>query len=171
MTRVTGVTGVSVRTATPGDLEAVLLVGHRTWWATYLPLTGSDYVEAGLAKWWTPQELLPQIEAGRVLLAEQDGVVVGMASAGPYEGDLVLFKLYVQPEAQGHGVGTALLDRVLAEARRGGHQIIRLPYLDGNDSARGFYAARGFRETHRERTGEGLPDSVWVVRDVWEGAR
>jgi GNAT superfamily N-acetyltransferase len=54
-----------------------------------------------------------------------------------------------------------------ATARERGHRIIRLSYLEGNVSAERFYTGFGFTESHREPTGDGIPDSVWVVRDLW----
>ena len=47
--------------------------------------------------------------------------------------------LYVAPEAQGRGIGTALLD----EAKRGQHEL-RLWTLQRNVYARRFYESRGF---------------------------
>jgi len=93
--------------------------------------------------------------------------VVGVAVVGPLKGDLVLFRLYVVPEHQGKGIGRLLLEDVMATARERGHRIIRLSYLEGNVSAERFYTGFGFTESHREPTGDGIPDSVWVVRDLW----
>lgn len=157
-----------IRPATLADVDAIVSVGHRTWPPTYTAIAGGDYVQLGLAKWWTRTEIAAQVKAGRALVAEVEEQVVAVASAGPLDGDLVLFKLYVVPEHQGRGIGQLLLERVLSEAREGGHQIIRLSYLDGNDSAREFYTRNGFTETHREHNAAGVPDSVWVVRNVWE---
>lgn len=157
--------GVTVRTATAADLDAVLAVGHRTWPATYEPIAGADYVAMGLRKWWSAEATRPAIDAGRMTVAEVDGEVVGVASAGPHEGQLVLWKLYVLPGHQGEGIGTALLEAVL-DGVRGRYPVVRLAYLDGNDGARRFYARHGFTEVERERGSGGLPDSIWMERRV-----
>ena len=115
----------------------------------------------GLAKWWNEDATLPAIRAGRVTVAELDGEVVGIASVGPYENQLALWKLYVLPEHQGKAIGSALLESVLARAT-GDYAEIRLSYLDGNTSAEGFYRSKGFVETGRESGGGDLPDSVWM---------
>jgi GNAT superfamily N-acetyltransferase len=151
-----------IRAADRSDLAAVLDVGHRTWPATYGPIAGEDYVAMGLAKWWTEDATLPAIRAGRVTVAEVDGKVVGIASVGPHEHHLVLWKLYVLPEHQGRAIGSALLESVLAAAVGAGHPQIRLSYLDGNTSAEGFYRRKGFVEIGRESSGEGIPESVWM---------
>lgn len=159
------VAGLTVRPAVEADLDAVLTVGHRTWPPTYEPIAGADYVAMGLAKWWSADATRPGLLAGRFTVAEVDGEVVGVASAGPLDGRLVLWKLYVLPGHQGEGIGGALLDAVLAAAR-GRYAQLRLAYLDGNDSARRFYSRHGFVEVEREPGSGGLPDSVWMERQL-----
>ncbi len=150
-----------IRAADGNDLLAVLDVGHRTWPVTYGPIAGEEYVAMGLAKWWTKDATIPAIRAGRVTVAEVDGEVVGIASVGPHESHLALWKLYVLPEHQGRGIGSALLDSVVARAT-GDYPQIRVSYLDGNTSAEGFYRSKGFVEIGRESGGDGIPESVWM---------
>lgn len=160
--------GVVIRPATAYDVDAVVDVGRRTWPQTYTPLAGEDYVRMGLDKWWTVAATRPLVLAGKATVAELDGEVVGVAVVGPLTGDLVLFRLYVVPEHQGMGIGRLLLEDVMTTARETGHRILRLSYLDGNAGAERFYQGFGFVESHREPTGDGRPDSIWVVRDLWE---
>ena len=155
------VVNVLVRRAVEDDLDAILSVGHRTWPPTYEPIAGADYVAMGLAKWWTEDATIPAIRAGRVTVAELDGEVVGLASVGPHQSHLVLWKLYVLPEHQGRGIGSALFDSVVARAR-GHYSQIRATYLEGNKSAQTFYRRKGFVEVDRESGCEGIPDSVWM---------
>ncbi|MDQ2756616.1 MAG: GNAT family N-acetyltransferase [Actinomycetota bacterium] len=152
-----------VRPGVLDDMQAVLEVGHRTWPATYGPIAGPDYVAMGLAKWWTADSTEPALRSGRVLVAEVDGEVVGMSSMGLLDGRLVLWKLYVLPQAQGHGAGGALMRAVLAAASET-YDEIRLAYLDGNERAASFYRHYGFVEIERESGGTGIPDQVWLSR-------
>ena len=160
-----------IRRAVPDDLDAVVEVGRTTWPATYGPIAGDDYVTMGLAKWWTREETLPLVYSGRTTVAEEVGEsgerhIEGIASTGLLKGHLVLFRLYVLPDHQGQGIGQLLLEDVVAQATLAGHPDIRLSYLDGNEGAARFYAAAGFTELHREHSGHGIPDSVWVVREL-----
>ena len=150
-----------IRAADGNDLLAILDVGQRTWPVTYGPIAGEEYVAMGLAKWWTKDATIPAIRAGRVTVAEVDGEVVGIASVGPHESHLALWKLYVLPEHQGRGIGSALLDSVVDRARED-HPQIRVSYLNGNTSAEGFYRSKGFVEIGRESGGDGIPESVWM---------
>ncbi|MEI7056553.1 GNAT family N-acetyltransferase [Nocardioides sp. CCNWLW239] len=133
-----------VREATTEDLDAVIRVGVTTWRATYPPITGDAYVEEGIAKWWTRDAVLPGIEAGRILVAEVGDRVVAMAGYSLFEDHLMLWKLYVLPEAQGSGAGRALMDEVIARA---GDLPVRLTHLVGNDRAHAVYERLGFVET------------------------
>jgi ribosomal protein S18 acetylase RimI-like enzyme len=151
-----------IRAADANDLRAVLSVGHRTWPVTYEPIAGADYVAMGLAKWWTEDATIPAIRTGRVTVAEVDGEVVAIASVGPHESHLVLWKLYVLPEHQGRAIGSALFDSVLARATGGVYSQIRVTYLEGNKLAQAFYRGKGFVEIGREPGCEGIPDSIWM---------
>jgi GNAT superfamily N-acetyltransferase len=162
------VVNVLVRRATEADVDAVMSVGHRTWPPTYGPIAGDDYVAMGLAKWWSADATRTAIRAGRMTVAEVDDDVVGVASAGPHEGRLVLWKLYVLPEHQGQGVGARLLEAVV-EGARGVYPELRLAYIDGNTTARDFYSHKGFVEVEREPGSGGLPDNIWMARPVAAG--
>ena len=133
-----------VREATTADLDAVIHVGVTTWRATYPPITGEAYVEEGIATWWTPEAVLPGIENRRVLVAEDGQEVVAMAAYTLFEDHLMLWKLYVLPDAQGSGAGGALLTEVIARA---GDLPVRLTHLVGNDRAHAVYERLGFVET------------------------
>lgn len=152
---------VSVRVATLADLEAVIDIGTTTWWATYPPIAGDDYVVEGLARWWTPESTRPGIEAGRVRVAEESGRPVGMASYSVSGPVIDLWKLYVLPDAQGTGAGSALLASVV-EAAAPEQTTIRLAHKDGNARARAFYERKGFVETGRSPDEIGGPDNVWM---------
>ncbi len=153
---------VVLREATGDDLHAVLEVGLRTWPATYAPIAGKDYVAMGLAKWWTEEATIPAIRAGRVLVAEVDGEVVGMTSFSAQHEHLMVWKLYVLPEYHGRGLGHRLLTAAINRAHAEGFTEVRLSYLDGNDHAGEFYRRHGFTQYDREQGGSGIPDSIWV---------
>jgi ribosomal protein S18 acetylase RimI-like enzyme len=78
----------------------------------------------------------------------------------------VLWKLYVLPDHHGRGIGSQLMEAVVERAVELGHTSVSLSYTDGNTYAHRFYRAHGFTESHRESSGSGLPDSVWVTRDI-----
>jgi GNAT superfamily N-acetyltransferase len=86
---------------------------------------------------------------------EVDGAVAGFALI-----DEELRHLYVTPEAQGRGVGSALFERA-QEARPGG---FRLWVFQENRRARRFYEARGcrlIRQTDGAANEERTPDALY----------
>lgn len=157
---------VVIRTATGNDLNGVLNVGHRTWLATYEPIAGPEYVAMGLAKWWTHDVVTASIRVGRTIVAVIGDTVIGVATFGVQSEQFVIWKLYVLPGYHGRGIGTRLMDAVLERARELGHGRVVLSRIDGNEQAAHFYAAKGFVDTHREPAGSGLPDSIWMARDL-----
>lgn len=157
---------VVVRRAVPDDLDAVLAIGHTCWREVYTPIAGADYVERGLAGWWTPDGNRAAIDEGRVLVASVDGVVTAMSSTSVVDDTVVVWRLYVLPSAHGRGLGT----RLLAEIESGapvGTRVLRLSHLEGNDRARGFYEHVGFVATgERKPSTIGGPDDLWMERAV-----
>jgi ribosomal protein S18 acetylase RimI-like enzyme len=94
-------------------------------------------------------------EGAFALLARQDGRPVGYAITVIHPGSPTwidpdryagVIDIAVAPEAQGAGVGRALLDRVHDES---GCDVIELTVLSANGPARAFYERIGF-EPHSE---------------------
>jgi [ribosomal protein S18]-alanine N-acetyltransferase len=126
---------VSVRVATGADLDAVV--------ASETDGFGADA--------WSPQ-LVGEGLAGRLptvhyLVAEDDGAVVGHAVASVVDDLVELQRIAVATGRRRGGVGSALLEAVLALRPEGGRVLLEV--REDNTGALGFYAARGFVELHR----------------------
>jgi len=97
---------------------------------TFLPKLHTD----DQIRRWIHDEVFPRHE---IWVAETGGHVVGFAALS---GDL-LGHLYVHPDAQNRGVGTALLDVVKRERPSGFHFAV----FQRNEGARRFYERHGCR--------------------------
>jgi ribosomal protein S18 acetylase RimI-like enzyme len=68
---------------------------------------------------------------GRLLLAEYEGQIAGCVALHKLEPDICEMKrLYLRPQFRGKGLGRALADRIIAEARQIGYQRMRLDTVE-----------------------------------------
>lgn len=168
-----------IREATPDDAEAVYTVQHATWLATYPSeehgVTVDDVralierggVEARIAQWG--RRLANDAQPQAWVAVDENDRVVGFVA--PFvdrqrDDELRLGAIYVLPEAQGRGVGHALVERVLAEV--GVERDIHLHVAAYNDRAIAFYERHGFRRSGLDTTqhGEGpvIPEFEMIRR-------
>ncbi len=125
---------VTLREMTAADLPAVLDLEHA--------LFGDEA--------WTEGMLaseLAGVASGRYYLVGEDGAeLVGYAGLlTPGGGQADVLTLAVAEPRQGHGLGAALLDALLAEARRGCTEVFLEVRVD-NHRAQLLYQRRGFVE-------------------------
>ncbi|WP_243697104.1 acetyltransferase [Aeromicrobium phragmitis] len=96
------------------------------------------------------------LPALKVTVAEFDGAVVGFVGTQEHR----LEMLFVEPDAHGRGVGTALVEHVAAQ-----HPVLELDVNEQNPAARGFYASLGFEVVGRSPLdGEGRPFPLLHLR-------
>jgi len=96
----------------------------------------------------TPEQMLRDLGKFTCLVACADDDVIGFASYFPayysWSGSAYyLDDLYVQPAHRGNGVGQALLDAVIAEAKKAGCYKLRWQVSRWNQQAIAFYQKQG----------------------------
>lgn len=104
---------------------------------------------------------------------ETDGEILGVSGfcAGRDDdladtGEIVVF--YIRPDAQGRGLGRAMMQNALEALRAEGFSRIVLWVLKDNRNARAFYEAMGFRTDGAEKTLPELENAA-TVRYQHEG--
>ncbi len=154
---------MSIRRATPEDTEAIVRLGSVVVPSTYGPID-EHFAAWQLERWWSAEAVRSGLDRLPHWVAEEDGRVVGVANLGENNGLPAMWKLYVHPDRQGSGVGSALLAQVEAAASG---SVLTVEHVGGNDRAAAFYASRGFVETGRT-TFEEYPhlDWVWMRKEV-----
>jgi|1186.fasta_scaffold64987_2 ribosomal protein S18 acetylase RimI-like enzyme len=146
-----------LRPARPQDAAGLAEVQVRAWWAAYgdyvdHELLAEHTVAARTVRW---RELLAG-DASRTDVAEVAGRVAGFVSVGPVQhaaperGLGELLALYVDPPAQGAGVGRALLAAGEERLRALGYDRAVLCVFARNERARAFYAGHGWRQEEPE---------------------
>lgn len=137
-----------VRRASADDLDAVRQLLHDTWHETYDATMGVDVVNDITSRWHSVENLSRQLgdPDGCFLVAEDpDGTIVGHAAAVRKAADVVsLARLYVLPQQQGGGAGTALLEAVTNWAGHG--TTIELEVETSNAPAIGFYRKHDYSD-------------------------
>jgi len=144
---------VTIRRAGPGDADAVAA----TFTASFAGLL------TFLPQLHTPEEdrafIGRAIVEREVWIAEEDGAVLGLAAIHGDE----LGHLYVHPDHQGGGVGSALLEHVKRVRPSG----FTLWVFQQNEGARRFYERHGcrlVRETDGSGNDERTPDALYEWR-------
>ena len=89
------------------------------------------------------------INSGIVYVATLDDRLVGIIVLWPKEDHLYVDNVAVLPEAQGTGVGAALLGFADAQAQRAGLNEIRLYTNEKMTENIEYYPKKGYHETHR----------------------
>jgi GNAT superfamily N-acetyltransferase len=84
---------------------------------------------------------------GRLLLAGERGAPVGCIALRALHDDIGEVKrLYVKPAARGSGLGEALVQAILRDARAIGYHELKLDTIDWMNDARRLYQRLGFVE-------------------------
>lgn len=160
--------------AGPGDALELARVHVRAWRETYaglLPAAYLDRMEARLhARRWRSQ-LTTAYAGDLVLAAEGRRGLVGYAAGRLVEGAPAaeVFTLYVVRDAQGRGLGRALLASAARAFADRGATVLQLWVLNGNTSARAFYAHLGgavIDERVARGWGGGLRESAYQWNDI-----
>jgi carbonic anhydrase len=82
---------------------------------------------------------------GAFLLAEDDAGLLGCVGLRPFSAGVCEMKrLYVLPAGRGRGVGRALVEGIIAQARRRSYRRMLLDTLPTMSEARTLYASLGF---------------------------
>jgi ribosomal protein S18 acetylase RimI-like enzyme len=132
-------------------------------------VTRLAYEEFGAESWGDYARRLADVadraERTLVLVAEEDGRILGTTTleldariegGHPRDplrpGEAHVRMLGVHPEARGRGIGRALMERSLEEARAQGKRSVTLNTTGDMVAARRMYESMGFRR---------LPDQVW----------
>jgi ribosomal protein S18 acetylase RimI-like enzyme len=138
---------ISIRAARQGEEGAVKDLLAATWHDTHDAALGVDRVNEITGTWHALDRLAAQIADPGVLFLvakNEGGALVGHAMAQmDKDGGLHLIRLYVRPGFQGAGIGTRLLEAVVArfpEAR-----FLRLEVQAHSRDAIRFYERHGLK--------------------------
>ncbi|WNS73557.1 GNAT family N-acetyltransferase [Bacillus sp. DTU_2020_1000418_1_SI_GHA_SEK_038] len=134
----------SIRIMTLDDIPQVQNVAKSSWNHTYEGIIPRDIQDNFLKSAYNYEMMKRRLEHSYLYVSEIDGKIVGFANFSPVKehGEIELGAIYLLPEYQGKGIGTALL-------REGLHLIegINEVYINverDNHIGKNFYDAKGF---------------------------
>ena len=168
--RVTSGAAIELREATPEDDDAVvaLMTAYLTWAHTILrdqygveePPTDPSRERDSLAALRRP--------SGMTVLAERGGRAIGVGAVRGLNTDVAEIKrMYVDPAARGLHAGSAVLDRLLNDARRAGVKNRAPGYLPVHDRCSTALPVKRIRRTlavRRHRDSRTPPEVLVVLR-------
>ena len=147
-----------LRPATPADAETLSRLATDSFVAAFGHLYRREDLRAFLDQYRTAERYGADLAepAKRVQLAEIDGAAAGYALVVLGWGfeerpqprpdrPVLLSQLYCLPQATGRGVGAALMDWAIAEARGWRADALQLSVFSENFGAQRFYQRYGFR--------------------------
>lgn len=136
---------VVIRKAEPADRAILVEIGVRAW--TEHVFSFEPETPGLRARIRRAFEDLVEDHPDSVTLAEMDGAIRGWAARE--HRDQIISDLWVDPDWQGRGIGSALLSALLADIRAAGYDRARLTAHARNGNALRFYEGRGFEIVSR----------------------
>lgn len=156
---------IHVRDAVPADVADITRIVNALIGTTTITWRGEPYPVGEREEWFARQAAagLP------VLVAVDDGAVVGVASYGPFRDNdkwpgyrfTVEHSVHIDEAAWGAGVGRRLMDELIARAAAAGIHVMIGAVDAANDGSVRFHERIGFVEQGRLRE-VGWMDDRWL---------
>lgn len=152
------------------DIQEVQEIAQTSWHATYEGIIPRDVQDRFLAQAYNPDMLEKRYSGSPFYVAEQEGVIVGFANYSNIQtGQWVeLAAIYLHPEYQKQGIGTALLQKGIEDLKPA---YVCINVEKDNTIGMNFYKAKGFKvveEFEEDFDGHQL-QTVRMKLDVKEG--
>ncbi|MGA4518653.1 GNAT family N-acetyltransferase [Solibacillus silvestris] len=127
------------------DIPQVQDVAKKSWNATYEGIIPFEIQEKFLKVAYNNDRMKQRLERSFLFVAEIDSNVVGFANFSPVndDGKAELGAIYLYPEYQGKGIGSALLQKGINELE--GVEEIYINVERDNEIGKSFYDAKGFQ--------------------------
>jgi ribosomal protein S18 acetylase RimI-like enzyme len=169
-----------VRRGKTDDAGLLAELGARTFFETFAADNTPEDMAAYLAVAFSPAQQAAELADphGLFLIAEANGTTVGYAmirsgnvpEAVTGDRAIELVRLYVSRESLGSGVGAALMQACIGEAKQRGYETLWLGVWEHNARAQAFYRKWNFHEvgTHVFKVGDDPQTDLLMQRSISE---
>ena len=168
----------TIRRGKAEDAGLLAELGARTFSETFAEDNTPENMAAYLALAFSPEQQAAELADPHAVfqIAENNGVAIGyaMIRSGDVppevtgEKPIELVRLYVARESLGGGVGAALMQACIAEAKQRGYKTLWLGVWEHNDRAQAFYRKWNFHEvgTHVFQLGDDPQTDILMQRRI-----
>ncbi|AOV07985.1 GNAT family N-acetyltransferase [Sporosarcina ureilytica] len=127
------------------DIKQVQDVAKKSWNATYDGIIPHNIQENFLKAAYSDEMMKRRLNGSFIFVAEMEDKIIGFANFTPVNngGQSELSAIYLYPDYQGKGIGTALLQKGIKELEN-----VKEIYIDvekENNIGKTFYEAKGFK--------------------------
>lgn len=140
---------LSVKKATPADVEVIHALALASWEATYKKILSKDQIQFMFRELFTEDALVKQMVTQQHIfyIQYQNDAPTGFASFSlkePIEKIYKLHRLYLKPDVQKKGLGKHLLNFIEKTIAMDGGTIMELN-VNRKNTAKDFYQKHGYR--------------------------
>lgn len=141
---------MELRQAEQKDVDTIMDIAEKTWKDSYANILSSEAIDRVVERWYSRENLEEQVKSPFFLVAEEDGHVVGFAHATFMGEKADLHRIYLEPDHQRSGIGSALYEEVERKLSDKAVERIELEVLADNEKGISFYEEQGFEEEREE---------------------
>lgn len=157
---------MNIRHAQPGDVTEIRRIAERTWEADYPDILHRENVEEIANEWYADEKMREELknEDAIVVVAEEDGDIVGFAHGIWARQTGHILRVYVDPDHRRSGVGRELLATMRDSLLKRGSDRIQAMVLAENELGNQFYQNAGFEKIDEGETtigGETYTENVY----------
>lgn len=169
---------LSIRRGVLQDAGLLSELGARTFFETFAADNTHENMAAYLSRSFSREQQAAELADPSCLfqIAELNGVPVGYSLLRSHDelpnirakNPIELVRLYVSRESLGSGVGAALMQAAINEARQEGYETLWLGVWEHNHRARAFYRKWNFHEvgTHLFQLGDDRQTDILMLRSL-----
>lgn len=152
---------IQIRKAIKDDAYSMAVIHVKTWQCAYKGQLPNEFlnslsIEKRAAVW--EKDLSDNNKVTTTYVALIDNKIVGLCNVGPNRDTDVnsnvgeVYGIYVDPNSQGKGVGTQLMEKGLETLKKEGYEKATLWVLTSNEKTRRFYEDKGWSIEGKTKT-------------------